>query len=202
MHVTRRACEDGLWKTAFYISGWLENPSGVCNAVQWYLSNDFFYFAIFPFIALCYGRHKIAGIIACLACISVSIGHNLWASLDSHDYIGQTYKIYSAWPADRKHDPYFPVWARYHSHGVGVLFGWFLLEERRNQFFSKFLGRRRGLVKLLIILGLYSVGIFALYFPIYGINACFHVEWEDGIGDYFNVSTSKNSYLQTVSYNA
>ena len=138
MHVTRRACEDGLWKTVFYISGWLENPSGVCNAVQWYLSNDFFYFAIFPFIALCYGRHKIAGIITCLACISVSIGHNLWASLDSHDYIGQTYKIYSAWPADRKHDPYFPVWARYHSHGVGVLFGWFLLEERRNQFFSKF----------------------------------------------------------------
>ena len=97
----------------------------------------------------------------------------------------------------RKHDPYFPVWARYHSHGVGILFGWFLLEERRNQFFSNFLNRRRGLVKLLIILCLYSVGIFALYFPIYGINACFHVEWEDGIGDYLNASTSKNySYNQ------
>ena len=101
-YITRRACEDGLWKTVFYISGWLEGPSMVCNAVQWYLSNDFFYFAIFPFIALCYGRHKIAGIIACLACISVSIGHNIWATLDGHDYIAQTYKIYSAWPADRK----------------------------------------------------------------------------------------------------
>ena len=104
-------------------------------------------------------------------------------------------KLKKPWPnvdPCRKHDPYFPVWARYHSHGVGVLFGWFLLEERRNQFFSKFLGRRRGLVKFLIVLCLYSVGIFALYFPIYGINSCFHVEWEDGIGDYLNASTSKN----------
>ena len=159
------------------------------------MSNDFFYYAIFPFIALCYGKHKIAGIIACLACISVSVGHNLWASLDLNAYISQTYKIYSAWPADRKHDPYFPVWARYHSHGVGILFGWFLLEERKNQFFSKFLGRRGGLVKFLIVLGLYSVAVFTLYFPIYGINACFHVEWEDGVGDYFNVSTSKTHII-------
>jgi len=95
-----RYCEKDLWKSFLFVSGWLENPDFICNGVAWYLSNDFFYYAIFPFLALAYGKHKIAGKIICLMCISVSVGHNFWSSLDSRSYIGQTMKIYSTTPAD------------------------------------------------------------------------------------------------------
>ena len=35
------------------------NPVGFCNPATWYLSCDFFYFALFPFTAVAYGRHKV-----------------------------------------------------------------------------------------------------------------------------------------------
>ena len=28
----QRICETDLWKTFFYLSGWLDNPSSICNA--------------------------------------------------------------------------------------------------------------------------------------------------------------------------
>ena len=75
----QRICEQDLWKSFFYLSGWLEGPSGFCNAVQWYLSNDFFYYALFPFIAYAYGRKRIIGVVLVIFGIMGSWGHNYWS---------------------------------------------------------------------------------------------------------------------------
>ena len=56
---SQRTCETNLWYSFFYLDGWVHGVEGVsgffCNGVTWYLSCDFFYFALFPFIAVAYG---------------------------------------------------------------------------------------------------------------------------------------------------
>ena len=39
---------------------------GFCNSATWYLSCDFFYFALFPFTAVAYGKHKVRNCYHCL----------------------------------------------------------------------------------------------------------------------------------------
>ena len=74
-----------------------------------------------------------------------------------------------------------PPWARYHSHGVGVLFGWLLLSERKNQVISKFLRKRRTLVRLALILVTWVIVLATFWFIIFGLNYCFKVNWvEEG----------------------
>lgn len=92
--------------------------------------------------------------------------------------ISQTYRIYSSWPTDRKHDPYFPPWARYHSHGVGVLFGWLILQQRRSLTFTKCF-RRRRLLKALVILVLWGISLTFLWLGLFGIDSCFRVTYKN-----------------------
>ena len=126
---SQRGCEDNLWYSFFYLDGFVYGKGFFCNGVQWYLSCDFFYYALFPFIAVAYGKQKVVGILMVLFCISGSMAHNIWASYVSKEYIAQTYRVFTQWPQDRELDVYIPPWARYHSHGVGVLFGWVLLSQ-------------------------------------------------------------------------
>ena len=82
---------------------------------------------------------------------------------------------------DRELDPYMPPWARYHSHGVGVLFGWLLLSERKNQVISKFLRKRRALIRVAIIFATWFVTLGTFWFIVFGLNYCFKVNWvEEG----------------------
>ena len=146
--------------------------------MQWYLSNDFFYYALFPFIACAYGRNKVLGILMVLFGIMGSWGHNYWSSKDGErigsPMIEQTYRIYSSWQTDRKHDPYFPPWARYHSHGVGVLFGWLILEQRKNQIFTKIF-RNRLLTRVITVTILWGISLTFLWLSLFGIDSCFRV---------------------------
>ena len=87
--------------------------------------------------------HRMAGIGMVSALIIGSMTQNMYSSFVYKNYILQTYRIMTSWPSqDRALDPYYPPWARYHSHGVGVLFGWLLLAERKNGLISRFLDRR------------------------------------------------------------
>ena len=85
-------CKHDLWQSFFYLSSWLDPASQLCNAVQWYLSCDFFYYALFPFCAVLYGRKKIAGIILVVILTLISISYQFWTSYDSQSYIYQTYR--------------------------------------------------------------------------------------------------------------
>lgn len=180
---SQRTCETNLWYSFFYLDGWVHGVEGVsgffCNGVTWYLSCDFFYFALFPFIAVAYGWRKFVGIGLVLFCISGSMAHNMYSSFVSESYILQTYRIMTQWPQDRELDPYMPPWARYHSHGVGVLFGWLLLAERKEQIISKFLRRRRPLLRYTLVLMTWAITLGTFWFIVFGLNYCFKVNWTE-----------------------
>ena len=199
----QRLCENRLWESFLFLrlvlnlmyysrygyhwiiidlktlfSGWLKTPDQLCNGVQWYLSCDFFYYAIFPFICILYGRNKAVGII--IVCL-LSLGswlQNFFASLYTESFIAQTFKPLSTgivgWQDNRWTESYLSPWARYHSHGVGLLFGWFILHEQKTSQLRNFLNRN-SLIKLSVILLAWGFAIFALYFVTYGIDDCFHV---------------------------
>lgn len=123
----------------------------------------------------------MAGILGVTFCICGSMAHNMYSSFVSESYILQTYRILTQWPNDRELDPYMPPWARYHSHGVGVLFGWLLLSERKNQVISKFLRKRRTLIRVALILATWIVTLGTFWFIVFGLNYCFKVNWvEEG----------------------
>ena len=106
-----------------------------------------------------------------------SIGHNMWSSLVSENWIYQTYRIITFVPEERELDPYGPPWARYHSHGIGVLFGWALLAERRTGIISKFLKSRTKFRRSGLVLFVWAVTLTSLWWTIFGINYCFRVNW-------------------------
>ena len=103
--------------------------------------------------------------------------HNFFASLYTESFIAQTFKPLSSgivYGDDRWMESYLSPWARYHSHGVGLLFGWFILHEQKTCQLRKFLNRNI-LIKLSVILVAWVFAIFALYFVTYGIDDCFHI---------------------------
>ena len=164
-------------------SGWLRSPDQLCNGVQWYLSCDYFYYAIFPFICILYGKNKALGITTVCLLSFGSWMQNFFASFYTESFIAQTFKTQSYGivydPEDgRWMDTYLSPWARYHSHGVGLLFGWFILHEQKTSQFRKFL-KRSVLIELSVVLFAWSFAIFALYFVTYGIDDCFHINTKE-----------------------
>ena len=119
------------------------------------------------------------GVSLVMFCTCGSIAHNMYSSLVSKNYIFQTYRVYTAWPQDRLLDPYMPPWARYHSHGVGVLFGWVLLAERRNKIISSFLNRRKTMVRFALVSAAWIATLASLWWLIFGPNYCFRVNWTE-----------------------
>ena len=108
------------------------------------------------------------------------MAHNMYSSFVYKNYILQTYRIITSWPSqDRALDPYYPPWARYHSHGIGVLFGWLLLAERKRSLISNFLNRRSPVMRYAIIAATWIVTLGTLWFVIFGINYCFKVNWTE-----------------------
>lgn len=210
----QRLCEQNLKYSFFYLDGWLHGVEGIegfgfCNGVQWYLSCDFFYFALFPIMAVAYGKHKVIsrnfhhmtnfqalGVSLVLFCTCGSIAHNMYSSLVSKNYIFQTYRVYTAWPQDRLLDPYMPPWARYHSHGVGVLFGWVLLAERRNKIISSFLNRRKTMVRFALVSFAWIVTLASLWWLIFGPNYCFRVNWTEE-GKFMSKNVNDSSELNS-----
>ena len=99
---SQKYCGKNLWFSFFYLDGWVHGTDategfGFCNGVTWYLSCDFFYFALFPFMAVLYGWHKMAGILGVMFCICGSMAHNMYSSFVSKSYIFQTYRILPQW---------------------------------------------------------------------------------------------------------
>ena len=111
--------------------------------------------------------------------ILVSFGYQLWTSLDSESYIYQTYRVYSTWPQDQKHDPYFTPWARYHSHGIGILFGWIILNERKHGSIRNWLDKQKVWAKYLMITSAWMVSLGLMWFTVWGPNLCFRVNWKE-----------------------
>jgi len=103
---------------------------------------------------------------------------NFFASLYTESFIAQTFKPLSpgivGWQDNRWTESYLSPWARYHSHGVGLLFGWFILHEQKTSQLRNFLNRNI-FIKLSMILLAWGFAIFALYFVTYGIDDCFHI---------------------------
>ena len=196
---TNGQCDHDLWRSFFYLSSWLDPATQLCNAVQWYLSCDFFYFALFPFCAIAYGRSKIIGIIWVSILTLISIGYQIWTSYDSQSYIYQTYRIYSAWPNDRKHDPYFTPWARYHSHGIGILFGWTILNERKNQTIKIWLNRQKSVLKWLIIGSAWACALGLMWITIWLPNSCFRVNWKKD-SSYWSINSRELKFQLNKNY--
>ena len=116
-----------------------------------------------------------------LFCISGSMAHNIWSSLETNQYIAQQYRIYqyTLAPTDYEKNQYNPPWARYHAHGVGVLFGWLILAERQNQIISKFLKQQKLFIKWFIVVFAWGVSLSLLWFIIFGVDQCFNVDYID-----------------------
>ena len=126
-----------------------------------------------------------------------SIGHNMWSSLVSKNWIYHTYRILTFVPEERELDPYGPPWARYHSHGVGVLFGWLLLAERKNGIISRLLKRWSKATRFALILFAWIATLASLWFVVFGINYCFRVNWlEENKILSRNVNDSSKNFIQ------
>jgi len=123
---------------------------------------------------------------------------NFFASLYTESVINQSF-INSwtgivGWEENRWMESYLSPWARYHSHGVGLLFGWFILHEQKTSQLRNFLNRSI-LIKLSVISVAWAFALFALYFVTYGIDDCFHVNVKEIIHFDFGL-TSDNGKLQ------
>jgi hypothetical protein len=82
----------------------------------------------------------------------------------------------SSWPSDLDKDIYLTPWSRYHAYGVGILFGWLILAERKGNGFKKFVQKRK-ILGYSIIFALWALSLFTLYFTIYGFSdICFQVD--------------------------
>ena len=76
-------------------------------------------------------------------------------------------------------DVYMRPWARYHAYGVGILFGWLILAERKGNGFKNFV-KNNKIVGYMVVIALWFVSLFLLYFTIYGFSGwCFQVDFEN-----------------------
>lgn len=68
-------CEKAWWSELFFLTSWptydaTKKAEWSCIGVTWYLTCDFFYFTITPFVVLCYVYgHRYAGYAAAAICI-------------------------------------------------------------------------------------------------------------------------------------
>lgn len=80
---------------------------------------------------------------------------------------------------DMVSDVYMRPWYRYHAYGVGILFGWLILEERKENGFKNFV-KNNKVVGYMVVTALWFISLFLLYFTIFGFSGwCFQVDFEN-----------------------
>ncbi|KAF6020538.1 hypothetical protein EB796_021152 [Bugula neritina] len=130
-------CVTNWWGAIFYMNNFIESNK-MCAGWGWYLSNDFQFFIVTPFVVYLMYITSIGGVVLSIAMV---IGSTIAAtSISVRDDLG----LGLGGVRDPKHPPanaqqnqnmsdyYFPPWCRYQSFGVGVIFG-FILWKCRGQ---------------------------------------------------------------------
>jgi hypothetical protein len=73
-------------------------------------------------------------------------------------------------------DNYFRIWARYHVYGIGVLFGWLILETKSKKTIPKFLGKSK-IFEIFAVLGSWMICAVCLIIPTFLMSWCFEVDY-------------------------
>ncbi|CBY39986.1 unnamed protein product, partial [Oikopleura dioica] len=165
-------------KTIFFVMAFYDEGAA-CLGHVWYLGCEFWYAAIFPLNAALYGVHKALGV---TFTVLLSIGSISWCWYQSIIHNTTPYQQLRLPPVveqDMANDTYMRPWARYDAYGVGILFGWLILAERKGNGFKNFV-KNNKIVGYMVVIALWFLSLFLLYFTIFGFSGwCFLVDFEN-----------------------
>jgi hypothetical protein len=165
-------------KTIFFVMAFFDEGA-TCLGHVWYLGCEFWYAALFPLNAALYGVHKALGITFTVLLSIGSISGCWYQSIIHNTSPYQQLRIPAVMETDMVSDVYMRPWYRYHAYGVGILFGWLILEERKENGFKNFV-KNNKVVGYMVVTALWFISLFLLYFTIFGFSGwCFQVDFEN-----------------------
>lgn len=116
------ACEKYWWTEVLFITAWKPKEWLNCLGVTWFLTCDFFYFTISPFIVMIHAASSRVGIILTLALLTVTLAYYLQ---QSHHY-RLAASLLDQNPGDQGFNmTYYKPETRAGAYLVGTLFGMF-----------------------------------------------------------------------------